>query len=653
MQIKYIRAKNFLSIGNKEPIEIDFTKHGSIVNIKGENRDMGLGASNGSGKTGIFLIIVYALYGKLIKGLNHKEVLNVKTKKPLEVEIHVDDYRIIRRRDTKGNGTLELWVNGNEKPEDLGGMPATQQYIVDNILKLSYQAFTNIVCFGQHMKYSFLTAEPSEKRAIAENLLSLDKYGRYHKITKDKLKVINSKIDQLGLLYGKDVAAVESAERQLNHVKQQREKWYNRKKEEIEKTETSIQTLKNKLEKTNEGSALVNYNIAQKELKEVNISISEIEEKIEKIRDIRVKIDTKINAIKEERYGVILLLKDDEHTINKLKNQIKELSSQIESLVSQKGSRCPACYGIVSEESCEHLVIYNQARISEIQGSLIQMEGGQDSRKVKLSTLDDQLGSLNKKIQETKDKERNYLVKVRELTSRRIELMNVKSPEVSSQVALLGQEIKHLEYKLEELDAQTDPYLTILDKLEAERNNAEKNVKDRKDEIRSLEVEVPYLDFWIRGFGDQGIRSFVLKEIIPILNARINYWLQFLVDNRIQISFNTELEEKIERCPADGDNFVYHAMSGGEHQRIDLAISQAFAHVMMLTSGTCPSIVCLDEVGTNLDRPGIQAIYKMICELARERQVLVTTHDPDLLDLLSSYDTITVIKENGFSKIKT
>jgi ABC-type multidrug transport system ATPase subunit len=93
-------------------------------------------------------------------------------------------------------------------------------------------------------------------------------------------------------------------------------------------------------------------------------------------------------------------------------------------------------------------------------------------------------------------------------------------------------------------------------------------------------------------------------------------------------------------------------MSGGEHQRIDLGIALAFAQVMMLTSGTCPSLVCLDEVGTNLDRPGIVAVYNMICELSREKQVLVTTHDPDLLEMLAGHETIKIIKENGFSRIE-
>jgi ABC-type lipoprotein export system ATPase subunit len=57
----------------------------------------------------------------------------------------------------------------------------------------------------------------------------------------------------------------------------------------------------------------------------------------------------------------------------------------------------------------------------------------------------------------------------------------------------------------------------------------------------------------------------------------------------------------------------------------------------------------LDEVATNIDKRGLLGIFKMICELAREKQVFVVTHDQNLADMLDNADLITVRKENGFS----
>jgi energy-coupling factor transporter ATP-binding protein EcfA2 len=72
---------------------------------------------------------------------------------------------------------------------------------------------------------------------------------------------------------------------------------------------------------------------------------------------------------------------------------------------------------------------------------------------------------------------------------------------------------------------------------------------------------------------------------------------------------------------------------------------------MILSSGTCPSIVALDEVVSYQDRQGVECIFNMIVELARDRQVIVITHDNDLLQMLEGVDKIIIEKKNGFSRI--
>src|ERR1043166_4085644 len=130
MRIKYIRVKNFLSIGN-DPIEIDFTKLGNIVNIKGDNRDQGPGASNGAGKSTIIEAIVYGLYGDWMKGLNHQQAINIKNGRGLEVELQFElddhEYKIVR---TRRPDALKIWKDGVD--ESVGGITATQEEIKKN-----------------------------------------------------------------------------------------------------------------------------------------------------------------------------------------------------------------------------------------------------------------------------------------------------------------------------------------------------------------------------------------------------------------------------------------------------------------------------------------------------------------------------------------
>ena len=72
---------------------------------------------------------------------------------------------------------------------------------------------------------------------------------------------------------------------------------------------------------------------------------------------------------------------------------------------------------------------------------------------------------------------------------------------------------------------------------------------------------------------------------------------------------------------------------------------------MMLNSGASPSLVFLDEVTTNIDPIGVQGVYNMIVELSNHKQVFVTTHDHDLLDMLSGCKSINLKKINGFTTL--
>ena len=180
-----------------------------------------------------------------------------------------------------------------------------------------------------------------------------------------------------------------------------------------------------------------------------------------------------------------------------------------------------------------------------------------------------------------------------------------------------------------------------------EQANREANNKEK--ELKESESEIPYFEYWSEAFGDNGIRKFVIDGIIPALNDRISYWLQILIDGLIELKFDNKLEETITR---NGNPAFYHNMSNGEMRRVNLAVSQSFAYVMMLNSGCCPSLVFLDEItGGGIDRAGVPYVYNMIFELAKERQVFVTTHNDVLMNLLDGCETLTLKKYKDVSEL--
>ena len=648
MKINYIKASNFLSFGSEHPLFIDFTKLGNIVCIKGENRDHGEGASNGAGKSTTVEAIVYALYGKLIKDLSQNEIVHIKAKGNLEVEIGFDmdghNYVINRKRE---KNDLTLYVDGTL--QKLGGIPATQEAI-NKIIKLNYNAFANIVCFGQHNAKPFLMCNPAEKRQIAESLLSLDKYNKFCDAAKKKKGSILQKLEVSSAVYEKTSSSVESAERQIKNIVSQREDWRVTQLNAIDRLKLQIARSKEEMLKVHPNSASSYENVSLVE--------DEIVEKTKQRQGIQNGIseaENKLHKVREDRQTLMLTGKEVSYAIKKAEKDLQELHQQSSSLLTTNGTKCKVCFGTVNKENFKHVISHNENNIAELNEEIKKSQVELEGIRTKMAKYDKTLLMISEAVENAKIRELGIGRSIRELETKRAQLSAAFQKNADAASLIIEQKIAtlsdQLEQKITEFEVG-DPYGPILNGLEEELAINRQKVSAYRKEVDDYTSQLPYYDFWITGFGDKGIRSFVIDEIVPLLNAKINFWLQFLIDNKITLKFNNELTEKIERNPADGDPFVHRAMSGGEHQRISLGISQGFANVTALMAGSCPSIVSLDEVGTNLDRPGIQAVFAMICELARDRQVLVTTHDPELLDLLSGYDTITVVKENGISRIK-
>ena len=675
LNFKYAFARNFLPFG-PEGVEIKFDRYKNLILIRGENRDAKQIdhllptddykiSNNGAGKSSLQEIIVYGLFGKTVKrpekvGIN--DVVHNKIGKDCYLEIIFDDYRIVRTRKDGGKdnkNSLRLWKSEQEVWTDdteitLGTMPLTQKKIEEEI-GLSYDAFVNMCIFTDDQRACFLECDNGKKREIVENLLSLGIYREWFENAKALRKEIKSNIDQQAKEFALLLGNKADAERRLNLTKQREEEWKKNKQAEIESFENKIQFSTQKLKNTDNGVAIIAYEQAQLKIKSINENLPTLE------------------ASKEELTKKYQLAKDKESEqkleAQKLKNQYEEFAAKAKSKLNDRkaketkiadleanvpGTQCDQCVSIIDAKNIDISVRKLKEEINDINLNIQkELDGGKEIA-AKVEELKTRQTKVANFIKQFNDKVIQVESELKKLRTDLITASQVREPKADSAEFLLQQQIEEfknqLDIKKKELSGLS-PFKEILDNDNVELNNIVLNVINKEKEIKLLEAELPYYDYWIIGFGENGIRKWVIDGIIPELNNRINYWLQFLIDNTITLKFDNQLEETIERNPVDGDPYVYHAMSTGQRRRLNLAVSQSFAHIMMLSSGSIPSIVFLDEVSTNVDPLGVQGIYNMISELAEDKQVFITTHDQDLLRMLQGTDMIQLTHENGFTKL--
>jgi DNA repair exonuclease SbcCD ATPase subunit len=697
LRVDYIAAENFLCFG-PEGIEIDLTKYGNIVLVRGENMDVSPDAteeerksSNGVGKSSIPEIIVYTIFGKTIKNpkkLSHGNIINNQVGKKLQTEVRFDNLKIVR---TRKPDSLRVWekVEGAAGPffgpyivcpqtgenipvkgktdgvaknaagdevaysEDdvkdseitLGGMPATQKMIEDRI-GLTYETFVNLVVFTDNNAGSFLECDTPTKREIVENLLSLDRYRSYHEEAKKLRNAAKERIKDAGRTLELAISDFEASKRRIAQIEQQEANWKKQKQNELNVLAGRVKEKQYQLEKTDTGAALSKYEQAQEQIASLRDKLPVIEENLTKIKNVLDEGRSRQEHTRQLRDAANLIVNQLELDVKGTKNVIKMNREIIENVEAQ---RCKFCNKID-----EDAVTRAQAVIAVSQTELEEFEAKLVKERADLTKYNETLTKLKDFITQGETKSRDFTKEIDQIRKGIAEFSKVEKPEISANDQLLKEQLNDLKQqtlaKLAELEGPT-PYVEILRSAVEESELKEKECEVKKNDLKDAGKQLPYYEFWVDAFGDTGIRKFIIDGIIPALNSRVAHWLQFLIDGKIKLTFDNELEETIERNPSDGDPFVYHAMSGGEKRRLNLAVAPSFAHILMLNSGINPSILFLDEVTTNVDPVGVQGVYNMIVELSKEKQVFVTTHDHDLLNLLDGCEAINLRKQGGFTTL--
>lgn len=656
-KIKNIKAKNFLCFG-EEGIEVDFETKGNIILLQGrnldnisENEEEQL-CSNGVGKSSIGDAIVFALTGKTIRKFKKVEqIINNTAGKGLSVELYVNDLRIVRTRSS--TSTLKIFdlskKNSSGEPLELtkGTIDETQTYIENELgFNSSHQSLINLLVLTDNNKGSFLESDTPDKRKMVENYLQLEQYAEYSKSASDALKEQKNIIKDLQKEVERAEIYLEDAKSRLSSDLELEKTWKQNKKFELDSLIVKFKNKQSELGKSDNGKALLEYEEAQIKIVEINEKIKKLEEELLPFSDAIKKIKDgydKNNSEKNELLLKIQKLKSDcissKELINKNNNILNDLNSQkckncgfFDENASDNASKVIQEETVKLDNFTKEYELFSKD-LKDLTNVILIIEGS-------LKEHNDKLNSINKNI----DLSRMSLSS----------LSKISKPENTSDEKVIEEQISELKNQIllrkEELDSKS-PYVEILVKDQLEIDKNEKNLENKKTDLDKVSSLIPYYDFWVKAFGEKGIRKFVIDGIIPSLNNRISYWLNYLIDNKIKLEFDSELNEKIERNPSDGDEFIYSAMSGGERRRLNLAVSQAFSYITTLATGSCPSIIFLDEVATNIDQVGINNVYNMIKELSKERQVLVTTHDKGLLELLNGADVINLEKHHGITRI--
>jgi DNA repair exonuclease SbcCD ATPase subunit len=239
----------------------------------------------------------------------------------------------------------------------------------------------------------------------------------------------------------------------------------------------------------------------------------------------------------------MLLIKELQYAVSRTKKEIDNIKIGNRDLISKDGGKCPVCYGIVDKSNFENILKHNEEHIRTLSEDLNVSNKNLEKYQEDYKKLESAISKIKSAYDDAKIRELDLNRTIKELERSKSILSASVRQNASSGLLLLEQQMEHMKDQLAETQKELelgDPYGDILNTIQVDLEKLLVKNSELKNDIKGIETIKPYYDFWVKAFGDKGIRSFIIDEIIPILNSRISYWLQFLVDNKIKLTFNKE-----------------------------------------------------------------------------------------------------------------
>ncbi len=319
-----IRWKNFLSTGNQYS-EIDFVKNYTNLIV----------GTNGAGKSTVLDSLTFGLFSKPFRKINKPQLVNSQNEKDCRVEVEFSigqiNWKVVRG--IKPN-IFEIYRN-DKLLDQFSHAGDQQKWLEQNVLKMNYKSFTQIVILGSSTFVPFMQLTASNRREVIEDLLDIKIFSSMNNLIKDKIRQSKEDIKVLNL-------KKESL------------------KDKVKMQETFIEEIESRGKKN-------------------------IKEKKDKIKALGVEVDTHIERNKLTEADISDLIKEQEdvtgateklRTLGGLKGKISQKVSTItkEHKFFTDNVTCPTCTQPIEEEFRINRINDAQTKAKELQSGYKELE---------------------------------------------------------------------------------------------------------------------------------------------------------------------------------------------------------------------------------------------------------------------------------------
>ena len=408
---KKIRYKNFLSTGNHFT-EIDFQQHHTNLII----------GTNGAGKSTMLDALTFGLFNKPFRKINKPQLVNTTNERDcvVEIEFSVNSRDYLVRRGIKPN-IFDIEVNGTALHKEADDR-SNQRILEENILKVNYKSFTQIVILGSSTFVPFMQLTTSNRREVIEDLLDIRIFSAMNGLIKDQIRVRRDQVKSLEL---KKDTLKDKMKMQQNFI----EELENRGNANINLNKEKITNLDNEVGDYMELNEGLEGNIQT-----LQVDLDELQgagDKLVKLNNLKGKLSQKVSTItKEHKFfaentecptcGQTI---EEEFRVNRIsdaQNKAKELKNgyvELEKTIKSEQERERQFIALSQEiTKLTHGISQNNTRISLNQRQIRDLEheiqtitSNLQNRNTEHEKLEEFRENLQKTIEDLSDKKQEIV----------------------------------------------------------------------------------------------------------------------------------------------------------------------------------------------------------------------------------------------------
>lgn len=593
VNFKSLTIKNFLSVG-ETPVTINFQPGVNVITgINYDKED----SKNGVGKSTIADALYFALFGTTIRELSKDLIVNSFTKKKCEVVLTLviengngkSEYKIVR-----SINPTKCFMTRNGEDITRSTMAKTNEYIQKLVLS-NGKIFQNSVIMTINNTVPFMAQSKVDKRKFIESILSLE-------IFSDMLSKAREEHNELKKDYEVLFTKIQGIEKGYKFNKEQLDAFEENKRQKIETLIKRINENKQKIEDL------------KKEIKQLPDDV------IEKLNIKEEEINNELKQIKD-------LYKAAYNNLADVKSKISHVEDQLEE-IDKVGAICTTCKRAYSEDDLKH----KEANKKELNNKLKDLNKDLTTAQKALDKVNADQVKKEKELKDIQDK-KNV---VRDVIN--------SNDNISSRISLIEENIQSLLNEIEQVKKESNKALEEVVK------DLEEKLKTGKQELEKLDHDCSVLEVVRFVVSEEGVKSYIVKKILAVLNGRMAYYLDKLHANCL-CQFNEFFDELI--TDEKGEQKSYFNFSGGERKRIDLACLFSFLDIRRMQGDVHFSTIFYDELlDSSLDDKGVELVLDVLRERAQmynENCYIITHRGTTITEKIDN--TVFLEKRNNFTYI--